>query len=185
MKLKVTFFALLFISSQHAFAADIPAATMAGNITMKGNIYSAACTISSGAALTLKIANTYANAYAKGDASPLSTSAQATFTCPNNTGVNIRVDGVADTTEPSLYQVTPGTGKATGVAIRITASSGTGGTVSNIPLVPNTVTSEVFTPSSTGTNLVGINFKAQLVAVSDTVTSGDLSTALTWTAIYN
>lgn len=189
MKLKIALIASLTFASVHALAANVPAASQSGTITVKGNIYASACVIDStvGATATLKIPTTVAADYVKGDLSPQSTTAAGNvlFTCPNGTGVMFRVDGVADTTNPAYFQVTPGTGKAGGVGLKITASSGLpGSTIKDIVMLPNQVNSQVF-PTLTTSKNVSASFKAQAVAVADKVTGGDLSTTLTWTAIYN
>lgn len=192
MKLKIALILSLTFASVHALAANVPAASQSGTITVKGSIYTSGCTIDStvGSSTTMKIPTTFAADYAKGDMSPLSTlsptSGTVQFSCPTTGGVTFRVDGVADATDPALFQVTPGTGKAAGVALKILASSGqSGSSVKDIVMVPNQLNSQVFPTQSGTSKVVAATFKTQAVAVNDKVTAGDLSTTLTWTAIYN
>lgn len=192
MKLKIALIASLTFATAHALAANVPVASQSGTITLKGNIYTSGCTIepSAGSSTTMKIPTTYASDYAKGDMSPLSTpsttSGTVQFSCPTTAGVMFRVDGVADTADPALFQVTPGTGKAAGVALKIIASSGqSGSSVKDIVMVPNQLNSQVFPTLSGTSKTIAATFKTQAVAVADKVTAGDLSTTLTWTAIYN
>lgn len=189
MKIKKISLFFLPLMSFSALSAETPTADT-GLISIKGNVYASSCVISTstGSALNIAIPTTFASNYTKGDTSPLSTYAVAgsilQMTCPTGAGISIRVDGTADSKASSLYQVTPGTGKAQGVALKLSATSTVGSTNTGaVPLLPNTLSSAVFMPNAV--NGYGVSFQAQAVATDDKVVAGDLSTTLTWTAVYN
>lgn len=172
------------LASLNAYSADVPVAIDTGTITVKGSVYSAACTFS-GLAATVAIPTTFTTDYSKGDMSPEGTSGPIMVMCPgvpDMGGVYITVTGDADGTEPSLFKVADGTGKTTGVAIKLTAKS-TFASANVIDIIPNQ--ESVIMPKSTSANSTGWYFLARAVAVEDKVTSGDLSTNLTWIARYN
>ncbi|EDV0263699.1 hypothetical protein YM80_004386 [Salmonella enterica subsp. salamae] len=169
----------LGLASLNAYSADVPLATDTGTITVKGSAYSKACTtiVSS---VSLTIPTTIASEYkAKGDMSPLSNSGITGISCTEIPGVYITVTGDPDSTDPSLFKIPDGTGKATGVALKlyVTAASNPITTVE-----PNKETALL--PNPTSSNM-GLTYSAQAVSIADTVTSGDLATTLTWTARYN
>lgn len=181
---KIAIIFSLGLASLNAHSADVPVATDTGTITVKGSVYTAACT-SSGLAATIAIPTTFTTDYSKGDMSPEGTSGIAMVVCPgvpDMGGVYITVTGDADGTEPSLFKVADGTGKATGVAIKLTAKSAYA-SANIIDIIPNQ--ESIIMPRATSANSTGWYYLAQAVAVDDKVTSGDLSTNLTWTARYN
>lgn len=182
--------ASFYLTSLNVFAADVPIATDTGTITIKGTVHEASCMISSGKASTLSIPTTYAAEYsAKGDMSPLGKSANLMVVCAGNTnmtGLYLSVDGDPDATEPTLYKVTPGTGKAEGVALKVYATPiPMSGALPSFALVPNEEGSTIIPNRTSNTPMFSWAYSAQVVSVADKVTSGDLTTTLTWTARYN
>lgn len=179
---KIAIIVSLGLASLNAYSADVPIATDTGTITVKGSAYAKACTtvVSS---VSLKIPTTIASEYKqKGDMSPIGTSGLTGVACPDISGIYITVTGDPDDTDPSLFKVPVGTGKATGVALKLSATSSvTGGPT--VVVVPNKE-SDLMTKTVSSGNL-GFTYSAQAVSVADTVTSGDLATTLTWTARYN
>lgn len=183
---KITIIVSLGLASLNAYSADVPVATDTGTITVKGSVYTAACSTSAtGTSATLTLPTTFAADYSKGDMSPQGTSNAMIVTCagaPDMVGLYFTVTGDADGTEPAYFKVADGTGKATGVAIKLMAKSAYDST-NVIDIIPNQ--ESVIMPRSTTSNSTGWYYLAQAVAVADTVTSGDLATNLTWTARYN
>lgn len=182
--------ASLYLTSLNVFSADVPVATDTGTITIKGTVHEGSCMISSGQSSTLTIPTTYATDYsAKGDMSPLGKTSNLMIVCAGNTnmtGVYLSVDGDPDASEPSMYKVTTGSGKAEGIALKVYATpQPMSGALNSFALVPNQEASTII-PNRTGSSpMFGWTFSAQAVSVADKVTSGDLSTTLTWTARYN
>lgn len=179
MKFKYALLASLISTSAGALAAD------SGTVTMTANVYTSACTLTTADA-TLTIPDSKTSDYVKGATSTTSNLGAVEFTCPVG-GVTLSVEGTPDSTDPTLFEVTPGTGRATGVALKITAQNTTGaGAGTEYVMEPNIENSNVFA-SADGTSATAFNlaFHAQAVAVEDTVLGGDLSTTLTWTAHYN
>ncbi|HEP1894421.1 TPA: hypothetical protein VCC33_000154 [Kluyvera cryocrescens] len=178
---KITIIVSLGLASLNAYAADVPAAMDTGTITVKGSAYSKACTTVM-SSVSLTIPTTIASEYkAKGDMSPIGTSGVTGIACSEVSGVYFTVTGDPDDTDPSLFKIPVGTGKATGVALKLSATpSVTGG--NSVEIVPNKESSLL---NKGGTNNPAWFYSAQVVSVADTVTSGDLATTLTWTARYN
>lgn len=168
----------LALASLNSYSADVPAAADTGTITVKGSAYTKACTtLTSSVSLTIPttLTSDYKN---KGDMSPLGKAPQTAVMCTEIPGVYITVTGDPDGTDTSLFKVPDGTGKATGVGIKLYVTAGTNSAVAVEPnketaLLPRTVSN------------LGLVYSAQAVSVADTVTSGDLATTLTWTARYN
>lgn len=183
---KIAIIISLGFASLNAYSADIPVAADTGTITLKGSVYSAACsTTGTGTAGTVAIPTTFAADYSKGDMSPQGQSNALAVLCPglpDMGGVFITVTGDADSSEPAYFKVADGTGKATGVAIKLMAKS-MYNAADIIDITPNQ--EAVIMPKSSSMNGTGWYYLAQAVAVADTVTSGDLATNLTWTARYN
>ena len=175
---KIAIIASLGLASLNSYSADIPVAADTGTITVKGSAYTKACTtvVSS---VSLTIPTTFASEYKnKGDMSPLGTSGITGIACSEIPGIYITVTGDPDGTDTSLFKVPDGTGKATGVALKLYVTAG------SHPITevePNKETNLL--PKGTGN--IGFTYSAQAVSVANTVTSGDLATTLTWTARYN
>lgn len=189
MKKQLFLLTSLCLSSFNAFCDDVPVAADSGTITVKGSVYTGSCIITSGSAATLTIPTTYAADYAKGDMSPLGTTGTMKIMCAGNknmAGVYVTVSGDPDSTDPSLYKITAGTGKAEGVALKVLATpTPNAGAQASFPLVPNQEATTII-PNTTGaTPQFAWTISAQAVSVADKVTSGDLATTLTWTARYN
>lgn len=183
---KIAIIISLGLASLNAYSADVPVATDTGTITVKGSVYSAACTTTStGTAATIAIPTTFAADYSKGDMSPQGTSNALIVTCaglPDMVGLYLTVTGDADSTEPAYFKVADSAENATGIAIKLMAKSAFDAT-KIIDITPNQ--ESVLLPRSTSANSTGWYYLAQAVAVADTVTSGNLATNLTWTARYN
>lgn len=191
--MKKTLFLLssLFLASQSALSSEVPVASDTGTITVKGTVYANTCMVGLGQTATLAIPTTYAADYAaKGDMSPLGTTTAILISCSSNTnmtGFYLTVAGDPDSTDPTLYKVSPGTGKAEGVALKVFAipyQSATG-MLPSVALVPNKEATTVIPPLATGVVSHRFYLSAQAVSVADKVISGDLATTLTWTARYN
>lgn len=134
---KIILLSVLF-SNVNAFAATVTP-SLAGTIAIKGNVYTSGCqTHAGGTNYYLAIPVTFASDYKKGDMSPLSPGKSIViWKCPFATKIKVRVDGNADTTDPTLFKITQGSGKATGVALRVIAEDGNNqGTF--FQMVPNT-----------------------------------------------
>jgi type 1 fimbria pilin len=182
---KILFVVSLGFTCLNAHSTDVPVATDSGTITIKGSAYGALCTLSTAADVTLNIPTTYAADYSKGDTSPLGVAAPIIISCPSYplmAGVYITVTGAADSQDSSLFKVSDGTDKATGVAIKLTAKSGYVAT-DVIDILPNK--ESTLMAKSSGANASAWYFQAQTIATADKVTSGDLNTNLTWTLRYN
>ncbi|UGS41329.1 hypothetical protein G163CM_20310 [Pseudocitrobacter corydidari] len=173
-----------------AISAEIPVASQTGTITVKGSVYTSACSVSGADSVNVVIPSTYAQDYTGiGDTSPLGKSSTMLINCSGNanmTGIYLTVEGDPDDSDPSLFKIASGTGKAAGVALKVQATPVVvGSTVASIPLAPNKE-STTTVPNRTGVMpMFQWTFDAQAVAVADTVKSGDLDTTLTWTARYN
>ncbi|MEB4676464.1 hypothetical protein MXL54_16995 [Enterobacteriaceae bacterium G50] len=175
---KIAIFISLVAASLNVYAADVPVAADTGTLTVKGSAYTKACTtLTSSVSLTIPttLTSDYKN---KGDMSPLGTAPLTGIMCTEIPGVYITVTGDPDSTNTSLFKVPDGTGKATGVGLKLYVTAGSNAAVAVEPnketaLLPRTVSN------------LGLTYSAQAVSVADTVTSGDLATTLTWTARYN
>lgn len=175
---KIAIFISLVVASLNVYAADVPSAADTGTITVKGSAYKSACTTLTDS-VSLTIPTTFASEYKnKGDMSPLGRSDQTAVMCTEIPGVYITVTGDPDGSDATLFKVTEGSGKATGVALKLNVIAGEN---PSTPVQPNKETALL---PRTVSNMALI-YTAQAVSVADTVTSGDLATTLTWTARYN
>lgn len=175
---KIAIFISLVAASLNVYATDVPAAADTGTLTVKGSAYTKACTTLT-SSVSLTIPTTFTTDYKnKGDMSPLGRADQTGVMCTEIPGVYITVTGDPDGTDTSLFKVPDGTGKATGVGLKLYVAAGSNTAVAVEPnketaLLPRTVSN------------MALIYTAQAVSVADTVTSGDLATTLTWTARYN
>lgn len=175
---KIAIFISLVAASLNVYAADVPAAADTGTLTVKGSAYTKACTTLTNS-VSLTIPTTFTTDYKnKGDMSPLGRADQTGVMCTEIPGVYITVTGDPDGTDTSLFKVPDGTGKATGVGLKLYVAAGSNTAVVVEPnketaLLPRTLSN------------MALIYTAQAVSVADTVTSGDLATTLTWTARYN
>ncbi|MGL5699264.1 MAG: fimbrial protein [Kluyvera sp.] len=190
MKKTAFLIASFSLTSLNAFSAEVPIATDTGTITVKGSVYENSCSISGAQSSTLAIPTTYAADYSsKGDMSPLGKTSNLMIFCAGNanmSGIYLSVDGDPDSTDPSLYKVTTGTGKAEGVALKVFATPmPNSGALPSFALVPNQEATTIIPNRSGASPQFVWAFSAQAISVADKVTSGDLSTTLTWTARYN
>lgn len=191
MKKTIFLLSSLFLASQSAFSSDVPVASDTGTITVKGTVYTNTCSVGLGQSATLAIPTTYAADYtAKGGMSPLGTTTPILIACTSNanmSGFYLTVSGDPDSTDPTLYKVSPGTGKAEGVALKVfmIPYQSASGMLPSVALEPNKEATTVLPPLVTGAVNHRFYLSAQAVSIADKVTSGDLATTLTWTARYN
>lgn len=179
---KIAVIVSLGLASFNSYSADVPGATQTGTITVKGSAYTSACTTNPTTAVSLALPTTSSAEYkAKGDMSPKGKTEAIALVCKDIPGMYLTVAGTPDDTNTSLFKIPVGSGKATGVALKLQVA-----TLLEpndlVDVMPNKETRFI---QKNGTSNMGFTYTAQAVATADKVTSGDLATTLTWTARYN
>lgn len=164
--------------------ASIAAVTStSGSINITGNVYANGCTVATPSVtvrVPMSMVADYTAVGTSGETSSASDGEVSLTNCPQGMSVAFTVNGQADTTDPTLFQVTPGTGKATGVGLKLQMDSETSS------IVPNSTTEYYSTTDQGGTNGYGLvkHFRVTPVSTATAVTAGLLDTNLTFTVSY-
>lgn len=171
MKKNITGLALLVASviSTSAFAID-------GTINFKGNVISNPCTVST-ASKNLDVQLGKIGTTAFPTAGSLSAAQKFTLVltgCPTIvTSAKVRFDGTQVAGDSSVLAITTGTGKATGVGIKIYDKDD-----NQVNLYQDTATYPLTTASN------NLDFKARYVSLTTAVTAGAADGATQFTIIY-
>lgn len=155
------------LSTASIFAAD-------GQINFTGNIIDNACTPTNN--MTVNMGSVASTAFNGTGSTSSPTKITISLTnCPAAvTSASVKFDGVADSNDSNLLQLTKGTGVATGVGIQLSDKDGV--------LIPLFTSSSAY-PLVAGAN--NLDFVARYQATAATVTAGPANSTSSFTINYN
>lgn len=154
-----------------------------GTINVTGTVYESGCTVTA-SNVTVRVPTSfvadYAAAATSGPTSDASDGTVALTGCPAGMTVAFTIKGTPDTITPALFQVTPGTGQATGVGLQLKMDSETAA------IAPAGTTGYYSTTDQGGATGFGVtkHFRVTPVSTMAAVTAGKLDTSLTFDLVY-